>query len=134
MSAYRRFSGKPARSARRCARRRSVIEIRKGKLVCLRTSSPRGEKLQPVPHLFGRTTADQPHDPSQLFTNGKLLLRRNDDARVSTFQAHPALVQDAVIGRVIAEQGSSGRRRGHQLFFILTIDPCPPQRPSAIEI
>src|ERR1022692_4257583 len=66
-------------------------------------SSPRGEKLQPVLHLFDWATADQPHDPPQFFAHRVLLLRRHNNARMRTLQAHPALMQGAVIGRVVGE-------------------------------
>jgi hypothetical protein len=69
--------------------------------------------------LFGCATADQPHNPSQLFTNGILLLRRDDDARMSTFRIHPTLMQGAVIGSVVGEQNSSEACSSYQMSFIL---------------
>jgi hypothetical protein len=84
-----------------------------------RASSPRRKKLQPVLHLFGCATADQPHNPSQLFTNGILLLRRHDDARMSTFRIHPALMQGAVIGSVVGEQNSSEACSSYQMSLQL---------------
>jgi len=85
-------------------------------------SSPGGEKLQAVLHLFGWATADQPHDPPQFFAYRVLLLRRDNNARMSAPQAHPALMQGAVIGRVVGEQRSSGGRGGGQMIFILAVD------------
>jgi hypothetical protein len=72
--------------------------------------------------LFGWATVDQPHDPPQFIAYRVLLLRRDNTARMSTSQAHPALMQGAVIGRVVGEQRSSGGRGGGQMIFILAVD------------
>jgi len=53
-----------------------------------RTSSPRREKLQPVLHMLSCAAADEPHDPPQFLADGVLLLRCNDNARVSPLQVH----------------------------------------------
>src|SRR6266852_2652791 len=51
-----------------------------------------------------------------------LLLRRDDNIRMSALLTHSALMQGAVISRVVCEECSSGSRSDGQMVFILTVD------------
>jgi hypothetical protein len=58
--------------------------------------------------------ADEPHDSSQFLSDGVALLRRYNDAGMLALQMNPALMQNAVIGGIVCEQGSVQGRRNCQ--------------------